>query len=169
MVLLAYFGSKTMSMQQQSETHQESFGVIDTTLPSVPIETTTTSTTLVELVDITPETTTTEVFVDTTVTTRVVRRTTTTEPYIPIPAPVEISGGDGPPRNKTTLIGCIAFYESTWGADPNVFQFTQGTWNAYGGTGSPSNAPYWRQEQVFWLAWEDAGHHHWLAQKGRCF
>lgn len=76
---------------------------------------------------------------------------------------------NGPPRNTTTLVGCIAYYESTWGKDPNVFQFTQGTWRSYGGEGSPEKASYQRQEEVFWLAWKDNGKHHWAAQKGRCF
>ncbi len=161
MVLLAYFGSQTMSMQSKSKTYQESSSVAETTSTTIPVETTT-STTLVEVTTTIPE-------IITTTTTRAVIRTTTTEPYISTTIQVEISGGDGPPRNTTSLVGCIAFYESTWGEDPNVFQFQLGTWQTYGGTGIPSNAPYWRQEQVFWLAWEDAGKHHWAAQKGRCF
>jgi hypothetical protein len=159
MVLLAYFGKQTVPMQSESQTHKE----------SVSLETTTTSTVLVETTTTVPEiTTTTEPVVEITVTTRV-SRTTTTKPYMDTTLPETASGSDGPPRNTTTLVGCIAFYESTWGKDPNVFQFTQGTWEAYGGTGSPSNASYSHQEEIFWLAWEDAGHHHWLAQKGRCF
>lgn len=77
-------------------------------------------------------------------------------------APVVQAGGE-------ELRACIAHYESTSGLDPNVYQFTQGTWEAYGGKGSPSNASYAEQTRVFWLAWNDAGHWHWLAQKGRCF
>lgn len=99
-----------------------------------------------------------------TITTTIV--TTTTTSVVPVLAPIDTSG---PPRNTTTLVGCIAYYESTWGEDPNVFQFTQGTWEAYGGKGSPSNAPYSQQLVVFWIAWEDNGKHHWAAQRGRCF
>ncbi len=159
MVLLAYIGAQTMSMPRESKTYKESNSVIETTT-SLILETTTI-----------PETTTTvESVVETTTTHTHVPRTTITEPYVVTTVPEQVSSGSvGPPHNTTSLVGCISYYESRWGADPNVFQFQQGTWEAYGGTGSPSNAPYWRQEEIFWLAWEDAGHHHWLAQKGRCF
>lgn len=76
---------------------------------------------------------------------------------------------DGPPHNTTTLVGCISYWESSWGKDPNVFQFIQSTWEHYGGVGSPSRALYSVQEAIFWLAWNDDGPHHWAAQKGRCF
>lgn len=132
----------------------------------------------VDIIESDEATTTTQEVTTTTSTTIEVITTTTThyhppttiKPYVDTTLPQEIaSSSDGPPRNTTTLVGCIAYYESTWGLDPNVFQFTQGTWEAYGGTGSPSNASYSVQERMFWLAWEDAGHHHWAAQKGRCF
>lgn len=115
-------------------------------------------------------TTTTEVIevINTTSTSIIKLKTTTTEVYSK-PIGEKESSFDGPPHNITSLVGCIAFYESTWGEDPNVFQFTQGTWEAYGGVGSPSLASYSRQEVIFWLAWEDDGQHHWAAQKGRCF
>lgn len=130
-----------------------------TTKPSIPVVTfqireipsTTTSTTIVKIV-----------------TTTIKKPVVTT---IPVQTTIsKISANiDGPPHNITSLVGCISYYESTWGEDPNVFQFEQTTWEYYGGKGSPSNAPYWRQEEVFWLAWADDGHHHWAAQKGRCF
>lgn len=74
-----------------------------------------------------------------------------------------------PQSYDSDLQACIAHYESTSGLHPNIYQFEQGTWEAYGGTGSPSNASKAEQDRIFWLAWEDAGEHHWLAQKGRCF
>ena len=163
-ILLVFIGTQTETKQTPKKAYQESV------LPV--IETSTTNTTIVEETTTVPETTTTtEVIIETTTTHTHAPRTTTTEPYVVTTIQERIpSGSSGPPRNTTSLVGCIAFYESTWGdADPNVFQFVQRTWEAYGGTGSPSNAPYWRQEEVFWLAWQDAGHHHWLAQKGRCF
>lgn len=68
------------------------------------------------------------------------------------------------------LIGCIAYYESRNGLiDTNIFQFTSGTWKAYGGTGDPADASIAEQIKRFWLAWNDDGKHHWAAQKGRCF
>ena len=70
---------------------------------------------------------------------------------------------------SSELQACIAHYESTSGLHPNIYQFEQGTWEAYGGTGTPSTASKAEQDAVFWRAWEDAGEHHWLAQKGRCF
>lgn len=74
------------------------------------------------------------------------------------------------PNEKDTLVGCIAYYESTWGqADSNVFQFVNSTWRAYGGTGDPANASWARQLEIFWVAWNDSGEHHWAAQAGRCF
>lgn len=168
MVLLAYIGSQTMPLQSKSKAYKEPSS-IEITLPDIPIETSTT-TTSIEVTTTVPETTTTEPYVETTVTTQYVPKTTTTKPYVDTTTPkVIISGTDGPPHNTTTLIGCISWYESNWGADPNVFQFTQGTWEAYGGTGSPSNASYSVQEAIFWLAWADDGPHHWAAQKGRCF
>ena len=74
-----------------------------------------------------------------------------------------------PQSYDSELQACIAHYESMSGLHPNIYQFQQGTWEAYGGTGSPSNASKAEQDRIFWLAWEDAGEHHWLAQKGRCF
>lgn len=74
-----------------------------------------------------------------------------------------------PQSYDSDLQACIAHYESTSGLHPNIYQFQQGTWEAYGGTGSPSNASKAEQDRIFWLAWEDAGEHHWAAQKGRCF
>lgn len=73
------------------------------------------------------------------------------------------------PADGEALRACIAHYESTSGLDPNWYQFEQGTWAAYGGKDSPANASYEEQTRIFWLAWEDDGHHHWAAQKGRCF
>lgn len=65
---------------------------------------------------------------------------------------------------------CIARYESEHGlTSPNVFQFEQGTWDAYGGTGSPGSASMSEQNAVFDRAWADAGPQHWAAQRGRCF
>src|SRR5688572_27267759 len=151
-ILLVFIGTQTEGKRVPQKVYKE------TALP--PIET---STTIVQVITTVPETTTTtEPIVETTTTHTHVPRTTTSEAYVVTTIPERApSGSGGPPRNTTTLVGCIAFYESTWGdADPNVFQFVQGTWEAYGGTGSPSNAPYWRQEEVFWLAWQDAGHHH---------
>jgi hypothetical protein len=174
MVLLAALGAQTMPLRQPATAYQASvFNVTsqEVALPTfdIPVETSTTSTTSTTIVEIVTTTTTEPPVVRTTVTTRV-PRTTTTEPYVPTTlTQIVTSGSDGPPRNTTTLVGCIAYYESTWGKDPNVFQFTQGTWETYGGTGSPSRASYATQEKIFWIAWEDDGHHHWAAQKGRCF
>jgi hypothetical protein len=160
MALLASFGAQLMPKRSSSTAYNE-----------LALTTSTTNTTVVEVTTIVPETTTTQSsVVETTVTTRPVSRTTTTALYSGTTLPLDtFSELDGPPHNTTTLIGCISYYESTWGKDPNVFQFTQGTWEAYGGVGSPSNASYSRQETIFWIAWEDDGPHHWAAQKGRCF
>jgi hypothetical protein len=163
MVLLAYLGAQTMPVQRESNAYQESVSTHTIVEEIVPIESTTTLTTSLE------ETTTTTVLETTTSSIPVVKKPTTTKAYVPTTLEVEVSGGSGPPRNTSTLVGCIAFYESTWGEDPNVFQFTLGTWQAYGGKGSPSAASYEYQEQIFWKAWEDDGYHHWAAQKGRCF
>lgn len=72
--------------------------------------------------------TTTSVVIDTTITPRTPRTTNTVFiPRITTTTPEPVITFDGPPRNITTLVGCIAYYESTWGdADSNVFQFVQG-------------------------------------------
>lgn len=168
--VLVVLGAYTSPKSQKDSAYKES----SVPFTAVSIENTTTILPVVETTTTIPETTTTEptIVVRTTVTTRAATYTTTTlSSYVSTTIPESrSSGSDGPPRNTTTLVGCIAYYESTWGdSSSNVFQFVQGTWNAYGGTGSPGNAPYWRQEEVFWAAWEDDGHHHWAAQKGRCF
>lgn len=167
MVLLASLGAQILPMRSPPTAYQET---TLTTSNQVAL-TTTTNTTVAEVLITVPETTTTEVTVlKTTSTTFPVIKTTTTEPYVVTTIPsVIFSGSDGPPHNTTSLVGCISYYESTWGKDPNVFQFTQGTWETYGGVGLPSNASYSRQETIFWIAWEDDGPNHWAAQKGRCF
>lgn len=163
MVVLAYIGAQTLPVPQVEKAYKESVFEIASAEVVTPVEIiTTTSTTVVEETTTVPEpATTTSTTVVKVVTT--LAKTTTTLPA------VNLSGADGPPHNTTTLVGCISYYESTWGVDPNVFQFTQGTWEAYGGVGSPSRAPYSKQEAIFWIAWEDDGPHHWAAQKGRCF
>lgn len=113
--------------------------------------------------------TTTTVEEVTTTSTTVVEEITTTTIKVVITSPKIVESVGGPPHNTTTLLGCIAYYESGWGADPNVFQFIPSTWRSYGGTGNPEDASYARQEEIFWLAWNDSGPHHWAAQKGRCF
>lgn len=68
------------------------------------------------------------------------------------------------------LQNCIAYWESGNGTTSNnQFQFTLGTWHTYGGTGDPEYASFATQVRIFWIAWADDGHHHWAAQKGRCF
>lgn len=156
-VLSAFF-----SLNIESETSNiAKKAAISSGVPDSVVEETTT-TTILEIIEETT-TTTTEVVKEIVITTipKPVIRTTTTV--------VEYSGTGGPPHNITSLVGCIAFYESTWGVDPNVFQFVQSTWENYGGTGRPENASYQRQEEIFWLAWNDDGPNHWAAQKGRCF
>lgn len=160
MMLLAYFGAqnistiipvkayKTSTFNVSVENTQTSFYILPTT-----------STTIVETIKEVEETTTTN-------TTLIKIKSTTTSTTITVDKYLSV---DGPPHNISTLVGCISYYESTWGIDPNVFQFTQQTWEAYGGTGSPSRAIYSIQEKIFWKAWEDDGFHHWAAQKGRCF
>lgn len=96
-----------------------------------------------------------------------------TEIAQPRPAQKEVSSPTttillNPPDGET-LRACIAHYESTSGLDPNIYQFTDRTWQAYGGTGQPEDASYAEQTRIFWLAWNDAGRQHWAAQKGRCF
>lgn len=115
------------------------------------------------------EVTTTSEETTTTIMTSIVEETTTTTVLVVKTLPKIIESGNGPPHNITTLLGCIAYYESGWGADPNVFQFIPSTWRSYGGSGNPEDASYARQEEIFWLAWNDSGPHHWAAQKGRCF
>ncbi len=157
MVLLATIGATTMPLRPPATAYQASVFSIETKwIEDIKVE---------EVVETTTSTTSTTVaeIVTTTSTIKVIPKvTTTTAVYV-------VTNSDGPPRNTTTLVGCIAYYESTWGKDPNVFQFTQGTWENYGGVGSPSRASYATQEKIFWLAWEDDGYHHWAAQKGRCF
>lgn len=81
-----------------------------------------------------------------------------------IPSPQDSYQGD------SDLKRCIAHYESTSGAgSSNQYQFQDGTWQAYGGTGSPESASMAEQNAVFDRAWADGGEHHWAAQKGRCF
>lgn len=160
-VLLIYLGTQTGSSNSNNENNftytsqMTSFLVNDTTTTVLIEETVTT----VEEITVT----TIEEVVASSTTTEVVSTKNTFD------SSSNFSDLDGPPHNLTTLVGCISYYESTWGIDPNVFQFVQSTWEAYGGVGSPENAPYWRQEEIFWLAWEDSGQHHWAAQKGRCF
>lgn len=166
MVVLAFFGAQTMPVRPTEKAYKGSIFSVASVEIAVPVEvTTTTSTTVVEVTTTEPEPTTIQEPITTTTTTRP-KVTTTTNTTMVV---VSVSSSDGPPHNITTLVGCISYYESRWGADPNVFQFTQGTWETYGGKGSPSLAPYSTQEAIFWLAWEDDGHHHWAAQKGRCF
>lgn len=161
MFFLVYIGAKTTPkrsnikeevFKEDSLNNQETEPIVIDTV----VETTTTSTTVVEI----------EV-----VETTVVKTITTIQApkKIITTAPPKSYDSSGPPHNTTSLVGCIAYYESSWGKDPNVFQFTQGTWEAYGGSGSPSNASYAEQEAIFWAAWNDDGEHHWAAQKGRCF
>lgn len=153
-VLLVYLGTKT----NFSRTKEYKRITISESYPFLPSDDTT-STFLIEE-------TTTSVEKITTTTIKVV----VTIPRTTISTVQDsFSEHDGPPRNITSLIGCIAYYESTWGLDPNVFQFIQSTWEAYGGVGYPGNAPYSRQEEIFWLAWHDDGPNHWAAQQGRCF
>lgn len=160
MALLASFGTQFMPKQSPLTAYK-----------GLALNTSTTNETVVDVTTTVFETTTTQSsVVETIVTTRPVSKATTTSLYSVTTLPLDtFSELDGPPHNITSLVGCISYYESTWGKDPNVFQFTQGTWEAYGGVGSPSNASYSRQEAIFWIAWEDDGPHHWAAQKGRCF
>jgi outer membrane murein-binding lipoprotein Lpp len=94
--------------------------------------------------------------------------------FVP-PRPVQttrlsVSPSNVEKRTGSELSDCIAKYESTNGAlDSNLYQFVPGTWRAYGGTGDPGDASVEEQTRIFWLAWNDAGEHHWAAQKGRCF
>jgi hypothetical protein len=156
-VLRVIFEAQTASKQQPVISSQ-------TTTTLISVETTTTIEEIIEVPVV--MTTTVPVVTTTTVHIHTTKVPSTTIVRAPL---VETVNSGGPPRNTTTLVGCIAYYESTWGEDPNVFQFTQGTWRAYGGTGSASSAPYSEQLTVFWAAWEDDGKHHWAAQKGRCF
>lgn len=72
--------------------------------------------------------------------------------------------------SDSELKNCIAKWESENGrTSSNVYQFEPGTWAAYGGTGSASNASMSEQNAVFDRAWADGGEGHWAAQKGRCF
>lgn len=162
-LLLSYLGVQTEPSRPSQRAYRSSvFNVASEETPTLLVEdTTTTSTTVVEETTTVPEVTTIPEVTSTTNTT--IARTTTTS------AVVVNYSSDGPPHNTTTLVGCISYYESRWGEDPNVFQFTQGTWEHYGGRGSPSLASYSTQEAIFWVAWEDDGPHHWAAQKGRCF
>lgn len=74
------------------------------------------------------------------------------------------------PTSSSALQDCIARYESENGrTSSNQYQFVQGTWAAYGGTGSAENATMSEQNAVFDRAWADGGEQHWAAQKGRCF
>lgn len=174
MILLASFSAQKMPSSKKNKSYKSSFIKTNNdknVSESLSVEnTTTTNTTIEEVSLIVPETTTTEPTIVKTTTTKPVIRTTTTESsVVTTTAYVIRSGAAGPPHNTTTLVGCISYYESTWGIDPNVFQFTLGTWHEYGGKGAPEDAPYWRQEEVFWKAWADDGEHHWAAQKGKCF
>lgn len=169
MVLLAYFGSQTMSLQTPATAYKASVFNTETVITPISIPFAETTTT-VEVTTTTQEvTTTTQEATTTTGAPRVRVTITTVAPVVTTRPVVVVSDGDGPPHNTTTLVGCISYWESSWGKDPNVFQFAQGTWEHYGGTGSPSNATYSKQLAIFWIAWEDDGPHHWAAQKGRCF
>ncbi len=174
MVLVA-LGSQTMPVRQSAMESEVFISRIPVEL--VPTMEATTTTVIEEVL---PEPTTTIAPVQTTeapattirvhpTTPTTVRAVITTTTMTRVPLVATTSSG-GPPRNTTSLVGCIAYYESTWGdISPNIFQFVPGTWRTYGGTGSAETVPYSEQLTVFWAAWEDDGKHHWAAQKGRCF
>lgn len=90
--------------------------------------------------------------------------------HFPCPSP-QSQMEAAPAAPVTDVQACIARYESDNGlTSPNIFQFKQGTWESFGGTGSPETATRAEQDRVFHATWRNgAGKSHWLAQQGRCF
>lgn len=101
--------------------------------------------------------------------------TTTIDPIWTTP-PEEVHRSVGGPA-EAEIGGCIRMYESggttdTEGSNSHqdgYYQIIPSTWDDYKGYEIAQNAPRWVQDERFNQLWEENGHAHWLAQKGRCF